>query len=60
MQACHDTGIKLPFIVCAVCPNGSVVCMRSTGYGEGSDILAEHYEPEGLLLPINIMNAAFS
>jgi hypothetical protein len=47
---CEQRGMQVPFIVCAVSPNGSVVCARVYRDGGGPDILAEHFEAEGYRL----------
>jgi hypothetical protein len=44
LDTCIERGMQLPFIVCSISPNGSVVCMRVHGMGRDPDILAEHYE----------------
>jgi len=33
--------MKLPFIICAVSPNGTVFCMRFNGPGGEPDVLAQ-------------------
>jgi hypothetical protein len=46
--------MKLPFIVCAVSPNGSVLVTRfNEGYGP--DTLAEHVEDCAFKMHINVM-----
>jgi hypothetical protein len=52
---CEERGMQVPFIVCAVSPNGSVVCARVYRDGGGPDILAEHFEAEGYRLPMTCM-----
>jgi hypothetical protein len=47
-------GLKLPFIVCAVSPNGSVYCIRCNGEAE-PEMLAQHVEPEGFRAPVTFM-----
>ena len=54
--ACIRRGMQLPFIVCAVSPNGSVYCIRCNGEAE-PDMLAYHVEPEGFRLPVTFMVA---
>jgi hypothetical protein len=55
LDGCLKRGMQLPFIVCAVSLNGSVICMRANGMSADTDLLAEHYEGLGFLLPVNIM-----
>lgn len=52
---CEERGMQVPFIVCAVSPNGSMVCARVYRDGGGPDILAEHFEAEGYRLPMTCM-----
>jgi hypothetical protein len=52
---CADQGMVLPWIVCSVSPNGSTLVMRMHGDGTPVDVLAEHYEPQGVVLPMTIM-----
>ena len=40
LQICRERGMKLPFIICAASPNGSVFCMRFNGPGGEPDVLA--------------------
>jgi hypothetical protein len=51
-QCCND-GMIMPFIVCAVSPNGSVVVSR-VGSGD-AEPLAEHYEARGFSVPMTIV-----
>jgi len=51
-RPCEEQGMQLPFITCAVSPNGSVLAVRVNGDGSGADTLAEHYETEGFSLPM--------
>ncbi len=44
----------LPFVICAASPNGSVLAIRADGRGN-SEILAKHFEPKGVQLPMTIM-----
>ena len=53
LDDCESMGMILPFIVCALSANGSVLCIRAKG-GE-PDILAEHYEPEGFRAPLTVV-----
>src|SRR5262245_11615328 len=53
LNACVDRGMQLPFILCAVAPNGSVAAMRTDGVEQ--ELLVEHIEPEGFRLPITIL-----
>jgi hypothetical protein len=54
LVACIQRGMQLPFIVCAVSPNGSVYCIRCNGEAE-PDMLAHHVEPEGFRRPVTFM-----
>lgn len=54
LEHCIDIGMKLPFIVCAVSPNGSVLAIRYNE-GRGPDPLAQHFENEAFTTPVNIM-----
>ena len=47
--------MKLPFIICAASPNGTVFCMRFNGPGGEPEVLAQHDEPRGFRSPINWM-----
>ena len=53
LNACVDRGMQLPFILCAVAPNGSVAAIRTDGVER--ELLVEHIEPEGFRLPITIL-----
>ena len=55
MEECARRGMAPPFIITAVSRNGSILSIRATYDGSDPDTLAEHYEPEGFRLPINIM-----
>ena len=54
MRQCKQNGMVLPFIICAASPNGSVLAIRADGRGN-SEILARHFEPKGVQLPMTIM-----
>jgi hypothetical protein len=54
LRQCIDNGMKLPFIVCAISPNGSVLVTR-INEGLGPDTLAQHFEDQGFKTPVNIM-----
>jgi len=54
LEACVERGMQLPFIMCAISPNGSVLNMRVHGGGIDPDVLAEHYEEEGFRTPMTI------
>src|SRR5262249_21994440 len=51
---CEERGMELPFIVCSVSPNGSALVLRVKGDGSPADVLAEHFEPAGFVLPMTI------
>jgi hypothetical protein len=53
ISECRDDGMVMPFIVCAVSPNGSVAVSR-VGSGD-VEPLAEHYESRGFSVPMTIM-----
>jgi hypothetical protein len=55
LEACVDRGMQLPFVVCAVARNYSVLAMRVNGAGTDGEVLAEHFENDAFELPINIM-----
>jgi len=54
LEQCIENGMKLPFIVCSVSRNGSVLATR-INEGRGPDTLAQHYEEHGFQTPINII-----
>jgi len=53
LSACEERGMQLPFIFCAASRNGSVVCIRMAA--DEDTVLAQHFEPEGLIAPISCM-----
>lgn len=53
IRTCRDDGMVMPFIVCAVSPNGSVVVNR-VGSGDVKP-LAEHHEARGFSVPMTIV-----
>jgi|EndMetStandDraft_4_1072995.scaffolds.fasta_scaffold216687_2 hypothetical protein len=54
LSQCINNGMKLPFIVCAISPNGSVLVTR-VNEGREPDALAQHFENDTFTPPINIM-----
>src|SRR5215831_4644414 len=50
---CRHDGMVMPFIVCAVSPNGSVVVSR-VGSGD-AEPLVEHYEARGFSVRMTIV-----
>jgi hypothetical protein len=54
LEQADEDGMKMPFIVCAISPNGSVMIVRFTAFGVEGDFLAKHSEPEGFRLPMTI------
>jgi hypothetical protein len=55
-QQCEAQGMTLPFIVCSVAANHSVLVIRiNEGADVPDDVLAEHLEDDRFVLPINIM-----
>jgi hypothetical protein len=55
LQECIARGMQSPFVVSAMSPNGSVTAFRFLGPSEEMETLAEHFEDEGFVLPINII-----
>ena len=55
LTKCQERGMQMPFIACALSPNGGVYCMRVHGGGVAPDILAKHFEPEGFRVPMTIV-----
>ena len=59
VDACHDKGIQLPWLVTAVAINGSVLALRLTATREGTGVeaetLAEKHIDSAMVLPINVM-----
>jgi hypothetical protein len=52
IEQADEDGMRPPFIVCGISPNGSVMIARiAPGI---ADTLAEHYEAEGFRLPMTI------
>jgi hypothetical protein len=54
MNQCIENGMRPPFIVCAVSSNGSVLATRISEWRE-PDTLAQHFEDNAFVTPINIM-----
>jgi hypothetical protein len=54
LEECERRGLCLPFILCGISPNGSIISVRLTGEGS-AQILAEHFEGEGFALPMTIV-----
>jgi hypothetical protein len=55
LTQCTDNGMALPFIVCAISTNGSVLVVRING-GHGPDTtLAQHFEDDVFKMPMNIV-----
>jgi hypothetical protein len=54
-ERCISDGMHLPFVVCAVAPNGSLLAMRMHGDGMKRDMLAEHFEDSVFKLPMTVM-----
>jgi hypothetical protein len=53
LSECAQRGMIAPFIVCALSPNGSTICVRMN-LGGDPDVLAEHFEGDGFRMPITI------
>jgi hypothetical protein len=49
-----ESGMRPPFILCTISPNGSVLIVRVFGDGTAPDVLAEHYENEMFRLPLTL------
>ena len=45
--------MQLPFILCAISPNGCVCCMRTDGVN--TEFLAEHDEEPGYQFPLTFI-----
>jgi hypothetical protein len=41
---CKEGGMELPWIMCVVSPNGSIVATRVSGDGTPGEVLAKHYD----------------
>ena len=54
LMVCIQKEMQLPFIVCAISPNGSVYCIRCNAEAE-PEMLARHVESEGFRLPVTFM-----
>jgi hypothetical protein len=54
IERADDDGMRLPYILCAISPNGSLTIGRFNAPGVDPDMLAEHYESEGFRLPMTI------
>jgi hypothetical protein len=54
LRQCIDNGMQLPFIVCVVSQNGSVLVTRFNE-GRGPNTLAQHFENGAFKTPVNIM-----
>jgi hypothetical protein len=54
IEECCQRGMKPPFIMCGISPNGSIISARMDTGGE-AEFLAEHYEEEGFRLPMTIV-----
>ena len=54
-ERCDEKGLERPWTVCAASPNGSAVVLRIHGEGTPDQVLAEHIEPEGFLLPMSVV-----
>src|SRR3954447_2467410 len=53
-KQCEESGMVVPFVACAISPNGSVIALRMNG---NSDVqfLAEHTEGGGFKLPMTMV-----
>ena len=51
---CEESGMVVPFVACAISPNGSVIALRMDGESD-TQVLAEHTEGAGFSLPMTIV-----
>jgi hypothetical protein len=54
LRECLQEGMEPPFVLCSISPNGSLLGMRISDKGH-TELLAEHFEPEGFRLPMTIV-----
>jgi hypothetical protein len=54
LERCLEKGMQLPFIICAISPNGSAYVGRFSGPGESPETLTQHIEDAGFSLPMTI------
>ncbi len=54
IEMCIEREMVRPFILISASRNGSVLALRCNEDGE-PDVLAEHYEDELFLAPVNVM-----
>jgi hypothetical protein len=53
LQKCGERGMRPPFIMCVISPNGSILALRATG--TEVDHLAEHFEGGAMTVPMTIV-----
>jgi hypothetical protein len=53
-KQCEESGMVVPFVACAISPNGSVIALRMDGNSD-TQVLAEHTEGGGFRLPMTIV-----
>ena len=51
---CETRGMKQPFIICIISPNGSVIALRCVS-GSAPEVLAEHNEGDRFPAPLGIL-----
>lgn len=54
LTQCQENGMQLPFVVCTVGTNGSVLVTRVND-GRKPDTLAEHFVDQAFTTPVNVM-----
>jgi hypothetical protein len=52
LEHCLKSGMKLPFVWCAVAVNGGVLVLRFQGPGITPEVVAD-VTPDGMRLPVN-------
>jgi hypothetical protein len=53
-KQCEERGMGVPFVACAISPNGSVIALRMEGESD-AQVLAAHTEGAGFRLPMTIV-----
>ena len=53
-RQCEEGGMVVPFVACAISPNGSVIALRIAGESD-AQVLAAHAEGVGFRLPMTIV-----
>jgi hypothetical protein len=55
LERCLAAEMQLPFVICAVSPNGNVMAFRFHEPGREPEVLAQHDEGQGFSLPMTVM-----